>query len=119
MVMATKSQEWHLVILYLLYKKKKHPLFTRDGNDLIHKKQITLSEALLGTSFTVKTLSGETITVDTKDEVVSPSTRKIISNKGMPIKNLGSYGDLVIEFDINFPKKLTNVQRRKIQELEL
>jgi len=105
--------------IIFVVQEKKHPLFTRDGNDLIHKKQITLSEALLGTSFTVKTLSGETITVDTKDEVVSPSTRKIISNKGMPIKNLGSYGDLVIEFDINFPKKLTNVQRRKIQELEL
>jgi len=37
----------------------------------------------------------------------------------MPIKNLGSYGDLFIEFDIIFPKKLTNVQRKKIQELEL
>jgi len=115
---SDKQKEWHLDLIFVV-QEKKHPLFTRDGNDLIYKKQITSIEASLGTSFTVKTLNGEIITVDTKDEIISLSTRKRISNKGMPIKNLASYGDLFIEFDITIPKKLTNVQRKKIQELEL
>jgi len=105
--------------IIFVVQERKHATFTRDGNDLIHKHPITLREALLGTSFTLKTLGGETVTIDTLDEVVSPSTRKRITGKGMPIKSSGSYGDLIVEYDITFPKKLTATQKKKIHELEL
>jgi len=100
-------------------EEKKHSHLTRDGNDLIYRHSISLSEALCGTSFHFKSLSGETIKVNTTDEVVSPSTRKRIPNKGMPIKSTGTYGDLIVEYDIQFPKKLTSTQKQKFQELGL
>jgi len=107
------------VILSLLFKKKKHPHFTRDGNDLIYKRSIPLTEALCGTSFTVKGLNGETFTVDTSDEVINPHTRKRVPGKGMPIKNSSSYGDLIVEFDVQFPRKLNSNQKKKIREANL
>jgi len=37
----------------------------------------------------------------------------------MPIKNTRDYGDLLIEFNLQFPQKLENNQKRKIREANL
>jgi DnaJ-class molecular chaperone len=38
------------------------------------------------------------------DEVISPQTRRVIKGKGMPIKGKEHFfGDLIVQFDIEFP----------------
>jgi len=105
--------------IIFVIKEKKHQTFKRDGNNLIINHNISLSDALCGTKFTVKGLNGDNITVDTSNEVIPPNTRKRIPGKGMPIKNTHDYGDLLIEFTVDFPQKLDNGQKKKIRDANL
>lgn len=103
-----------------MLQEKPHERFTRDGDNLIHKRQITLSEALLGARFTVQTLDDRMLNIDTTGEVMSPTSRKVIRGEGMPNKNDPAHrGDLIIQFDIAFPSRLNELQLQKIREAHL
>ena len=45
----------------LVFKTQKHAIYTRKGNDLHHTMTITLKEALLGFSKTLKQLDGRDV----------------------------------------------------------
>lgn len=63
----------------------------------------------------VKTLDGRTLKVRV-DEVVSPTTRKIIEGEGLPIsKQPGKKGNLILDFHVVFPKTLTEEQKNLLQ----
>jgi len=57
--------------------------------------------------------------VDTTGQVIGPHSRKRIPGKGMPIKNSQTNGDLLVDFEIQFPSKLDNSQKKKIREANL
>jgi DnaJ family protein A protein 2 len=84
-----------------------HPKFERKGADLFYKKKILLYEALTGCFFQLTHLDGKKIDICTKPgEVVCPGTMKQLNGKGMPFhKDAMSYGNLYIQFEIEFPKK--------------
>jgi len=44
--------------LYLQVSVMEHPIYQREGNDLTVEKEISLSEAVLGTTIEVPTLEG-------------------------------------------------------------
>ena len=44
--------------LYLQVSVMEHPIYSREGNDLTVEKEITFSEAVLGTTVEVPTLDG-------------------------------------------------------------
>lgn len=95
--------------------EKRHRHFVRDGNDLKYKARITLKEALCGGQIQVPKIAGGHITLPLS-EIISPDTVEIISGEGMPIsKQPGARGDLLVNFDINFPKSLppSNVKSLK------
>jgi DnaJ-class molecular chaperone len=90
-------------------------MFERNWNDLIYHHKITLVDSLLSKPIHFTTIDNEKIEIAI-DEVISSFTEKIIEAKGMPILNddpLGpikkSYqrGNLLVKFDIEFPKQLT------------
>jgi DnaJ-class molecular chaperone len=59
--------------------EQKHARFVRSGDNLIHKRSISMTEALCGTSFDLQLLDGKTIRVDCTDEVIgAPSYQKVI-----------------------------------------
>ena len=84
--------------------EKKHPHFTRDGNDLIKTVKIDLVDAMCGWSSTIYTIDGKSIDVSVP-HVISPKYTKIICGQGMPLSKSqnGSRGDLKIKFEIQFP----------------
>lgn len=99
-----------------------HARFKRHGDNLVHKRSITLTQALCGIRFNVLAIDGSNVEVDTSgDGVVAPGQHKTIKGKGMPNSKTGALGDLVIEFDVQFPKgaKLTQEQKQKIMEAKL
>lgn len=64
---------------------KKHKYFKRVGADLWMDKTITLKQALLGFTFTVRTLDGSDLTISsTKGEVISHGQIMTVREKGMP-----------------------------------
>ena len=88
-----------------------HATFTRKDNDLSMRANITLFEALLGFVMNVSHLDNRTVEV--KHEAVSkPGFSKLMPGLGMPIPGGGgTYGDLTILFDIDFPKKLDEEEK--------
>ena len=51
--------------IIIVLDEKEHPLFKRNGTDLIMKMQISLSEALTGFKKTVQTLDNRTLVIQT------------------------------------------------------
>lgn len=102
--------------IIFVIEEKKHPRFTRDGNNLLVRVPVSLKDALNGARVSVPTIDEKTVELDMRDEVIAPDTKKIISGRGMPIKNTSNFGDLIVNFDIQFPRRLTDAQKRKVVE---
>ncbi|EFJ36802.1 hypothetical protein SELMODRAFT_230025 [Selaginella moellendorffii] len=95
--------------------EKPHDVFKRDGNDLVMTQKVSLADALTGTTITVNTLDGRTLTIPIND-IISPGYEKIVPREGMPIaKEPGRKGDLKIKFDVKFPTRLTPEQKAAVK----
>ncbi|CAI0414851.1 unnamed protein product [Linum tenue] len=97
--------------LVFMIDEKPHNVYKRDGNDLMIHHRVTLAEALGGTTASIDTLDGRTLSVPVTD-IVSPGYELAVAREGMPIaKEPGNRGDLIIKFEVKFPTKLTMEQR--------
>lgn len=92
--------------LIFVVRIKKHPIFERKGADLFMNKKISLLEALCGVNFKVKHLDAtELVICSAPADIISSGDLKVIQGKGMPFYNDSmSAGNLIIKFDIEFPK---------------
>lgn len=99
--------------------EKPHSVFTRDGNDLIVTRTITLGEALKGYTVRLTTLDGRILNIPI-DNVIHPNYEMTVPREGMPIQNEPSKrGKLTIKFNIKFPTSLTAEQKAGIKFLQL
>jgi len=101
--------------LYLQISIREHPIFIREGDDLIVEKEIDFSEAALGTAIEVPTLEGK------KMVKVPPGTQ---SHTKMRLKDLGiphfqgeGRGDEYVKVIVRVPKKLTEKSKKLVEEL--
>ena len=102
--------------IVFVVKDKPHRSFRRDNADLIYPVKISLGQALTGTKFHIEHLDGRVLDIPV-NEIVSPGYRKRIPNQGMPLmRNPDTYGDLLIEFDIEYPSTLNADQKSLIKE---
>jgi DnaJ-class molecular chaperone len=87
--------------------------FERKGLDLILHKKISLKEALCGFSFVFTHLNNKSYTIGSKfpnNFIVSPNYQKVILSMGLKKAGAGVTGNLIIEFQIEFPKELSQEQ---------
>jgi DnaJ-class molecular chaperone len=91
-----------------------HETFHRHGLEVVLKKNITLKEALLGTTLTFHHLNGKTYNLTSSPEIICPGTRKRFPGLGMVRQH--NTGDLYIEFTIVFPHTLSDAQRECIEQ---
>lgn len=93
----------------LVISEKKHPVFTREGCDLIMNKKINLFEALSGTTFTVDTLDGRKLIVKTKPgHCLTPGATMQVPDEGMPIyRQPFTKGCLFVKFEVQFPETVS------------
>lgn len=97
-------------------EEKPHPRFKRVDNDLTMDLKLSLKEALAGFSRIVETLDGKKLKVENKNPL-NPGHVIRFPGHGMPIsKRPGERGDLVITIKVDFPSKLTDAQRKAIEE---
>lgn len=91
-----------------------HPLFRREGNDIIVRAEIAISTALLGGAVEVNTLEGvRTVKVPAG---IQPGQK--IRVRGQGIHRAGSAaGDLYVEIVFRVPAHLTDEQKRLVGEL--
>ncbi|PWA65286.1 hypothetical protein CTI12_AA336110 [Artemisia annua] len=103
--------------LVFVIDEKPHSTFTRDGNDLVVTKRITLAEALTGYTVNLTTLDGRNLTIPINN-VIHPEYEEVVPREGMPIsKDPTKKGNLRIKFNVKFPTRLTPTQKSKIKEL--
>ena len=95
-----------------------HERFTRDRNDLHIRIPITLRDSIVGTTIEIPHFSGG-FQVDTSElGILQPSKQYVIKGKGMPIHGKNDHGNLIMNFDIQYPiKKITPDDAKKIQDL--
>mmetsp|Transcript_15472 Transcript_15472/g.34582 ORF Transcript_15472/g.34582 Transcript_15472/m.34582 type:complete len:692 (-) Transcript_15472:171-2246(-) len=93
-----------------------HPRFTRKVHDLVYRANISLFEALLGFSLNVTSVDNRSVEIK-HDAVSQPGFSKTIRNEGMPVLHAGSYGDLVVAFDIDFPKRLDDAEKELLSSV--
>jgi curved DNA-binding protein len=92
-----------------------HPLFQRQGDDLIIEKEVTLSQAALGAELEVSTLDGRRrvkIPAGTQSH-----TKLRLKNHGFPHFKGSGRGDGFVKVIVKTPKKLTQSQRKLFEEL--
>jgi len=106
--------------LYVVVKIQPHPKFKRKGSDLFVKKEINLVDAVLGSSFTIKNLDGEEITVKVPGGFNFKEDLRV-PGKGMPKftvgKNTVTRGDLYISLEPKIPNKLSSRAKKLLEEL--
>ena len=89
--------------------------YKRDGDNLIHNVDISFKDSIIGRTFTLDHF-GEQLSVNTSQwGIIRPDKKYVIGGKGMP-KQHGGFGDLILEFNIDYPV-LTEDQKSKIKDI--
>lgn len=100
--------------LYLEIKVKHHDVFSRDGDDLLCTLEVSMTDAILGTTATVKALDGD-ISVDLKPGVQSADIMSI-KDRGITHLRGSGRGDLRIGIQVVTPTKLDHKERELIKQ---
>ncbi|CAF1558268.1 unnamed protein product [Rotaria magnacalcarata] len=102
--------------LVFTVKDKPHPIFRRENSDLIYTAKITLGYALVGITLHIEHLDGRILDVPIND-IVRPGYKKRIPGHGMPLMtDPDKYGDIIIDFDVEYPIGLSPDQKLFIKE---
>jgi DnaJ family protein A protein 2 len=91
--------------------------FIRKGLDLYFSKNLTLKEALCGFAFEIMHLNGKRLSLNntTNPTVIKPGFKRVVTNLGLTRENVT--GNLIIDFDVEFPEHLTVEQIEKLKEI--
>ncbi|KAG8388659.1 hypothetical protein BUALT_Bualt02G0148300 [Buddleja alternifolia] len=115
-----KGNEEHGIIpadLIFVVDERPHQVYTRDGNDLIVKQEITLLESLTGKTLELTTLDGRNIMVPLT-EIIKPGHEVVVPNEGMPVsKDPRKKGTLRIHIDVRYPRRLTEAQKYDLRRV--
>lgn len=103
--------------IIFVVEEKPHPLYKRDGNDLLVSKEITLLEALTGKTLDLITLDGRNLMIPLTD-IINPDHEVVVPNEGMPIsKEPGKKGNLRLKLNVSYPSKLTAEQKSELKRV--
>ncbi|KAJ7943543.1 DnaJ subfamily B member like [Quillaja saponaria] len=103
--------------LIFVVDEKPHPLFRRDGSDLVVSQKISLLDALTGKTLKFTTLDGRNLSISVTD-IINPGHVLLIPNEGMPnSKDPSKKGNLRIKFNVKFPSRLTAQQKHDLKRI--
>ena len=93
---------------------KPHPVYTREGNDLVVTLPVTVSEAILGAVVDVPMIDGNTATVNVP---AGSSSGTEIRVRGGGVKTSKATGDLIARVAIRVPEKPSRELKKLAKEL--
>uniref|UniRef100_H2ZCH1 DnaJ homolog subfamily B member 11 n=1 Tax=Ciona savignyi TaxID=51511 RepID=H2ZCH1_CIOSA len=92
----------------------KHPIFERNMLDLYTNVTISLTDALLGFSMNITHLDGKQVHIERK-QVTWPGARIKKKGEGLPSnENYNLRGNLIITFDVDFPRGELNQKQKEV-----
>jgi molecular chaperone DnaJ len=101
---------------FVVVRVRPHPSFVRDGDDLHTVVRLTMTDAALGTTVPVAALGGDlelSIAMGTQ-----PGEVHVLRGQGMPAISSSRRGDLYVRLDVAVPRRLTDEQRRALEEFD-
>lgn len=113
-----RNSNQHAGDLILEINILEHKIFTRKGNDLYYKCEISFIESIIGKNIEIP-LFNELLKINTNIfGVLCSGKNYMIEDKGMPFMNSNTKkGNLFIEFSINYPKIKNSEKIKELEEL--
>ncbi|MCA9601773.1 MAG: DnaJ domain-containing protein [Myxococcales bacterium] len=102
--------------LHVYIRVQDHPLFTRDGADVLCTVPITFPQAVLGADLDVPTLDGP-VTMKLPPGTASGKVFRL-RGKGLPIFGGAGKGDELVTVQVEVPTEITRKQRQLIESLQ-
>jgi len=102
--------------LYVFIFVKEDEFFKRFENDIYCKIPISFPQAVLGDEREIPTLSGEEAVVKIPKGTQNGDRTKL-KGKGMPFLQGRGHGDMIVEFYVTVPKKLSKKEEELIRSL--
>ncbi len=100
--------------IMIVYKKHTEYMLVNNGFDVLSRKEISMFDALLGTSLEINTLSGKkTIKVPAG---IQP--RNVLKVSGAGMKGNKSCGDHLVEINVSVLKNLTEEQKKLVEKIK-
>jgi molecular chaperone DnaJ len=101
---------------FVVVRVRPDPRFVRDGDDLHTAVRLTMTDAALGVTAKVATLSGEL-------EIEIPSGTQpgevlVLHGEGMPALRGSRRGSLIVRLDVAVPTSLQPEQRRLLEDVD-
>jgi DnaJ family protein A protein 2 len=92
--------------------------FQRRGLDLFLEKTISLKEALCGFSFEIKYMNNKSYTINNHPgNIIPPEYQKVIPDMGLLREGHSQRGNLIIQFHVLFPEKISEENIVKLKEI--
>jgi DnaJ-class molecular chaperone len=106
----------NILVIFRL-RQVKHPLFTREGNNLCTSIDVHLFRLL--TSFEVRYthITKEQYTIRMETKVLHPAHRVVIDGMGLPVRNTTEFGNLIIKLNVIMPESILESDYEKLQEI--
>jgi molecular chaperone DnaJ len=101
--------------LYVKVHVQPDPRFKKDGPNITTDLSVKLSDALLGSDYTIQTLDGEEV-VSVPAGVTHGELLRV-KGKGVP-NNHGKRGDLFVRVKITLPQKLSRSAKALVEKLK-
>ncbi|MFA5400913.1 MAG: DnaJ C-terminal domain-containing protein [Dehalococcoidia bacterium] len=101
--------------LYLIIKVAPHPMFKREGDDLMVEVPVSLASAVLGGEVQVPTLRGSKLALRIPPETQNGKVFKL-SKQGMPRLDGGSRGDMLAKVAVVLPTSLNDKERALFEQ---
>jgi molecular chaperone DnaJ len=100
--------------LYVLLSVREHPIFTREGNDVVCEIPVSFTQAALGCEVEIPTLDGR---VSMKIPEGTQSGRVFrLRSKGIPVLQGYGRGDQLVVVKVETPTNLNKRQREILEE---
>lgn len=99
--------------LIIIISDEPNNKFKRVDNNLIYNMDIKLVDALTGIKKEITHLDGKKIYIE-YENIIKPNTKKIIKGQGMQTSN--GVGDMIIQFNVKFPKKIDNKIKNELNK---
>ncbi|MDY2941293.1 MAG: molecular chaperone DnaJ [Varibaculum sp.] len=101
--------------LYVEVRVKKHPVFTRRGNDLHTVVTVPMTSAALGNQFQLDTFDGpETVVIPPGSQ---PGDEITLPGLGVGVLRRNARGDLHIHIDVRIPTGIGGAERDLLEQL--
>ncbi len=100
--------------LYVVMAVNPHPLFTREGPDLLVEVPVLFTQAALGAEIDVPTLEGR-VKLKIPEGTQSGKTFRLRS-KGLPSVNSAARGDLHVRIFVEVPSRMSAKQRELLEQ---